>query len=43
FRIDYLTARNAETLRPVKSASEPIRIIAAVRLGKTRLIDNVPV
>jgi pantoate--beta-alanine ligase len=43
FRIDYLTARNAETLMPVKSASEPIRILAAVRLGKTRLIDNVPV
>jgi pantoate--beta-alanine ligase len=43
FRVDYLTARNAETLQPVKSSSEPIRILAAVRLGKTRLIDNVPV
>jgi pantoate--beta-alanine ligase len=43
FRVDYLTARNAETLKPVKSVSEPIRILAAVRLGKTRLIDNVPV
>lgn len=43
FRVDYLTARNAETLKPVKSMSEPIRILAAVRLGRTRLIDNVPV
>lgn len=43
FRVDYVAARNAETLGPVKSASEPIRILAAVRLGKTRLIDNVAV
>jgi pantoate--beta-alanine ligase len=43
FRVDYVTARNAQTLGAVKSTSEPIRILAAVRLGKIRLIDNVPV
>jgi pantoate--beta-alanine ligase len=43
FKIDYLALRNAETLAPVKSPSEPRRLLAAVRLGKIRLIDNVAV
>jgi pantoate--beta-alanine ligase len=43
FEVDYVAARNAETLARVKSGAEPIRLLAAVRLGKTRLIDNVPV
>jgi pantoate--beta-alanine ligase len=43
FRVDYVVARNAATLAKVKSATEPIRFLAAVRLGRTRLIDNVPV
>jgi pantoate--beta-alanine ligase len=42
FKVDYVAARNAQTLARVKSASEPMRLLAAVRLGKTRLIDNVP-
>ncbi len=43
FRVDYVTARNAQTLAvPVKSA-EPLRLLAAVWLGKTRLIDNMAV
>ncbi len=44
FALDYLEARNAETLAPVTSAQrEPIRLLVAARIGKTRLIDNVPV
>jgi pantoate--beta-alanine ligase len=44
FRTDYLKLRNAETLAPVVARSdEPKRLLAAAWLGKTRLIDNVPV
>ena len=43
FRVDYVTARNAETLAVPKHAGEPLRLIAAAWLGKTRLIDNVAV
>jgi pantoate--beta-alanine ligase len=43
FEVDYVTARHALTLAPVASADEPIRLLAAVRLGKTRLIDNIAV
>ncbi|MEP9353210.1 pantoate--beta-alanine ligase [Xanthobacter sp. KR7-65] len=42
-RVDYVAARNAETLAPLKDAKEPIRLLAAAWLGETRLIDNVPV
>jgi pantoate--beta-alanine ligase len=42
FVLDYLEARNAETLERIKIAAEgPIRLLAAARIGKTRLIDNV--
>jgi pantoate--beta-alanine ligase len=44
FALDYLEARNAETLRPVTSAKDgPIRLLVAARIGKTRLIDNIAV
>jgi pantoate--beta-alanine ligase len=44
FAVDYIAFRNAETLRePQDWAAEPLRILAAARLGKTRLIDNIPV
>jgi pantoate--beta-alanine ligase len=44
FVLDYLEARNADTLRPVASAQDgPIRLLVAARLGRTRLIDNVAV
>jgi pantoate--beta-alanine ligase len=43
FRVDYVACRNAETLAPARSPSEPMRLLAAAWLGKTRLIDNVPV
>lgn len=41
--IDYLEVRDAETLAPVERAARPARVLAAAHLGKTRLIDNVPV
>jgi pantoate--beta-alanine ligase len=44
FKIDYLVIRNARTLQEVRDpATEPLRALAAARLGATRLIDNVAV
>ena len=44
FVADYIEARHAETLEPIASLSEgPVRLLAAARLGKTRLIDNIAV
>jgi pantoate--beta-alanine ligase len=41
-RVDYVAARDAETLRePVRG--RPMRVLAAAWLGKARLIDNVAV
>jgi pantoate--beta-alanine ligase len=42
--VDYLEVRDARTLQPAtKKTGTPLRLLAAVRLGKTRLIDNVAV
>jgi pantoate--beta-alanine ligase len=44
FALDYLEARHALTLEPVKARKDgPIRLLAAAKLGKTRLIDNIAV
>ena len=44
FEVDYLEARHAETLAPVSSLADgPIRLLAAAKLGATRLIDNIAV
>lgn len=44
FRVDYVEARHAETLKKlIGTSDEPIRLLAAAHLGKTRLIDNVAV
>jgi pantoate--beta-alanine ligase len=44
FKLDYLEARNAETLAPLGTRTrEPIRLLVAGTLGKTRLIDNLGV
>ena len=43
FKVDYVTARNAESLAIPQHRNEPLRLIAAAWLGKTRLIDNVGV
>ena len=42
--VDYVEVRDAVTLAAVDGPAErPLRVLAAVRLGKTRLIDNVGV
>ena len=41
--IDYLHVCDATTLRPVETVTGPARVLVAARLGKTRLIDNMPV
>ncbi len=41
--VDYLDLRDAETLAPLNTVNRPARLLAAARLGKTRLIDNLPV
>jgi len=44
FAVDYVEARHAETLAAIESPDGgPIRLLAAARLGRTRLIDNLPV
>ena len=43
FRVDYVAARNADTLALPRESGEPMRLIAAVWLGTTRLIDNIAV
>ena len=43
FALDYLELRNSETLSPVESLAEPMRLLVAARLGATRLIDNIAV
>jgi pantoate--beta-alanine ligase len=42
-KIDYLEACDADTLAPLTRLDRPGRILAAAWLGRTRLIDNVPV
>jgi pantoate--beta-alanine ligase len=41
--VDYIELRAEADLRPLTTASEPARLLAAAHLGPVRLIDNVPV
>jgi len=41
--VDYVAIRDAGTLAPVTSLGRPARILAAAKVGKTRLIDNFPI
>jgi pantoate--beta-alanine ligase len=42
FVLDYLEARHALTLAPIRSTADgPIRLLVAARIGRTRLIDNI--
>jgi pantoate--beta-alanine ligase len=43
FAVEYLEVRGADTLAVTSEATANSRVFAAVRLGKTRLIDNMPV
>lgn len=42
FDIDYVALADAETLG-APAAGRPLRLLAAARIGGTRLIDNIPV
>jgi pantoate--beta-alanine ligase len=41
--VDYVAIRDAETLDHIATLDRPARILAAVKIGKTRLIDNMAV
>ena len=41
--IDYVALCDAETLAPVTILERPARLLAAARIGRTRLIDNLAV
>jgi len=41
--IDYVAIRDAATLAPIESLAGAARILAAVKIGGTRLIDNMAV
>jgi pantoate--beta-alanine ligase len=41
--VDYVELRDAATLAPMAALDRPARLLAAARMGKTRLIDNLPV
>ena len=43
FAVDYLELRDAADLASMPQLAGPARLLAAVHLGRTRLIDNVPV
>ncbi|MEN9461022.1 MAG: hypothetical protein RIS84_1042 [Pseudomonadota bacterium] len=40
---DYISIRNAETLQPAQQGDNKLVILAAAKLGKPRLIDNLQV
>ncbi len=45
FEVDYVQARQSDSLAPLPRPLPqrmPVRLLAAARLGNTRLIDNVP-
>jgi pantoate--beta-alanine ligase len=42
-RVDYFALVDAATLEPLERPAGRMRLLAAARLGKTRLLDNVPV
>src|SRR5215472_3597429 len=43
-KVEYLEVRDAETLAPVSAEiTAPSRVFAAAQLGRTRLIDNMPI
>jgi pantoate--beta-alanine ligase len=42
-RIDYFELRDAATLSPMTVLDRPARLLAAAVIGRTRLIDNLPV
>lgn len=42
-KVDYLELRDADTLALMDDFTRPARLLAAAHIGRTRLIDNIPV
>ncbi len=42
-KVDYLELRASETLLPITRLTQEARLLVAVHIGKTRLLDNCPV
>jgi pantoate--beta-alanine ligase len=41
--VDYVAVRDAKTLTPLATLDRPARVLAAAKVGETRLIDNMAV
>ncbi len=41
--VDYIALADADSLERLDAFRAPARLLAAARIGKTRLIDNYPV
>ena len=41
--VDYVAIRDADTLQSIARVERPARILAAAKIGRTRLIDNMAV
>jgi len=41
--VDYVAVRDAKTLTPLATLDSPARLLAAAKVGETRLIDNMAV
>jgi pantoate--beta-alanine ligase len=39
--VDYVAVRDSETLAAIETLARPARVLAAVRIGSIRLIDNI--
>ena len=42
-QVDYVALVDGASLEPIGEARENARLIAAAKIGRTRLIDNLPV
>jgi pantothenate synthetase len=40
-QIEYFDLADPKTMRPVTTAAPPVRAMGAIRIGATRLIDNL--
>lgn len=43
WRVDYVSVRDVTSLAPAKAGEKKLVVLAAARLGKTRLIDNLEI